>query len=115
MPETIVDANFETPRHVVAWIGLCPEFAGLERLFQIANDEFIVVRLDEELLPLAHTFAQPVGLTPVLRREAGLPEVRVAQPEKGISLGEIHVEADGSLEQRHCGGEVTLSFQGLRP
>ena len=60
-------------RHSISRIGLRPEFIGLARFFQVAGDKVIVVRLDVELLPLAHALAQFVGLPRVLRCQGWFP------------------------------------------
>jgi len=115
LPESTVDPAPEAPRLALSRVDLRPQFIGLARLFQVAGDVEIVARLDVELLRLANPLAQLVGLSDVFRRELGLPQTLVAQPELGIPHGEIRVEADGPLEQRHGGGEITFSCQGLQP
>jgi hypothetical protein len=106
LPELTVDGTYVERRLDISWIGLPPEFIRLARLFQVAGDKLMVVRLDVELLPLAHPLPQLVGPPRVLRPQAGLPESRIAHSERGIGHHEIRVEADGPLEEGDGGGKV---------
>ena len=86
-----------------------PEFIGLACLFHVAGDKEVVVGLSVEFLAFADALAQFVGFARVLIRQAGFAQIIIAHAEGGIGHGEIRVELNGALKERHGPGKVGFS------
>src|SRR5260370_6550993 len=115
LPESLENDAKIVRRHLLARIDLSPELIHLARFLHIAGDEVMVVRLDVELLPFTDVSAQIVGFLGIFRREDIFAEVVIGSTQNGISHSEMGIKLDGTLEQGHGGGVVTLSHQSFSP
>ena len=80
-----------------------PQFEGLVRLFQISRHLPVVAPIDKKLLPIAGSIPQLPGSRGALRRQHGLSNSAVQEPQIGVCHGKIWIDFDRSAEERYGG------------
>ena len=90
-------------RLFIARIRLRPQLASLLRLFQVSRYLCIVIRRDEVPLLFTGAIAQRIGLLHALRGQGELSHRAVREGQVRIGQGEVGVDFQGALEERHAG------------
>ena len=97
LPESHGNLAQVSRRNEIPRIGLCPEFVGLARLFEVAGGNLVVVGLDLQPLALGDPLAQLVSLPNIVRGQSHLPEIAINSCKQAIGPGKIRIQADCAL------------------
>jgi hypothetical protein len=100
LSELVVRGREAIPRGAVVRVGLHPHLARRQNLVQIARDTVVILRRDEEALPLAHTVTQPVGLLGMGARLRGFSECAQYEPQGCVRIRELRIDLNGAPEKR---------------